>query len=192
MLIWLGIAYGGVVGGVVGGDKVYWQFTGTSQIVARSIQLVIQLIAFLFVVAGLSTRNPTTVGSEGALENPDVVQGMLRVTRHPFLWGVAIWAAGHLMVNGDLAGLLLFGTMFVLAIFGTVSIDAKRARALGEQWKAFAAKTSNVPFAAILSGRQTLNIGEIGVARLGSALLLWAVILGAHPHIFGTVAVPQG
>ena len=188
LLVWLGIAYGGVWHDV--GDKSYWQFTGTNEIIARSIQLVLQLIALMFVVTGLSTRNPTTVGSEGALENPEVVQGVLRVTRHPFLWGVAIWAAGHIMVNGDLAGLILFGTMFVLALFGTVSIDAKRERALGQQWKAFAAKTSNVPFGAILSGRQKLNIGEIGFARLGSALLLWAVVLGAHPHVFGTVALP--
>ena len=80
---------------------------------------------------------------------------MLRITRHPFLWGVALWAAGHLMVNGDLASLILFGSLLVLAVFGTGSIDAKRRRALGEKWDAFAAKTSAVPFAAIAAGRQS-------------------------------------
>ena len=159
LLIWLAIAYGGVWREP--SDKIYW----ASSAITRTIQLIVQLIALVFVVPGLTTRNPTSVGSEGALESPDVVRGMLRVTRHPFLWGVAIWAAGHILVNGDLAGLILFGTMFGLALFGTVSIDAKRERALGDAWKAFAAKTSNVPFAAIMAGRQTLNIGEIGWAR---------------------------
>jgi hypothetical protein len=28
------------------------------------------------------------VAQEGALDRPDVVKGMLRITRHPFLWGV--------------------------------------------------------------------------------------------------------
>jgi uncharacterized membrane protein len=90
------------------------------------------------------------VRQEGALERPDVVKGMLRITRHPFLWGVAIWASGHLSVNGDRASIVLFGSMLLLALFGTASIDAKRKRALGATWDAFAAQTSNVPFAAIL------------------------------------------
>jgi uncharacterized membrane protein len=184
LLIWLAIAYGGVWHDTP--DKIYWSSTP----ITRSIQLVIQLIAFLFVVPGLTTRNPTTLGQEGALESPDVVQGMLRITRHPFLWGVAIWAGGHIMVNGDVAGLILFGTMLVLALFGTVSIDAKRERALGDRWKNFAAKTSNIPFAAILGGRQTLSVAEIGWLRLVAALVIWAVVLGAHPHVFGTVALP--
>jgi len=184
LLVWLGIAYGGVWHGP--SDKAYWHATTAT----KWIQLIVQLIAFLFVVPGLTTRNPTAVAQEGALDSPEVVRGILRVTRHPFLWGVAIWAAGHLMVNGDIAGIVLFGTMLVLALFGTLSIDAKRERASRERWNAFAAKTSNIPFAAIAAGRQSLNVGEIGWARLVGALAVWAVILGAHPHVFGVSALP--
>jgi uncharacterized membrane protein len=184
LLIWLAIAYGGVWREPA--DKIYW--VGTS--VTRTIQLFMQAIALLFVVPGLTTRNPTMVGQEGALEGPETAQGMLRITRHPFLWGVAIWAAGHLLVDGRMSGIILFGTMLVLALIGTVSIDAKRRRALGDKWTAFAAKTSNIPFAAIVGGRQKLNIGEIGWARLVGSLIVWAIILGAHPHIFGVTALP--
>ena len=184
LLAWLAIAYGGFWHGP--DDKAYWGATTAT----KWIQLFVQLVALLFVVAGLSTRNPTAVRQEGALDSPDVVQGVLRITRHPFLWGVAIWAAGHLLVNGDLAGIVLFGTMLVLALFGTVSIDAKRARAAGERWNAFAAKTSNIPFAAIAGGRQSLNIAEIGWARPAGALVAWAILLGAHPHVFGVSALP--
>lgn len=35
--------------------------------------------------------------------------------RHPQLWGVTIWAFAHLLVRGDLAAVLLFGTMLVWA-----------------------------------------------------------------------------
>ena len=184
LLVWLGIAYANVWSGP--DDKAYWHASAAT----KWIQLFVQLIAFLFVVAGLSTRNPTAVAQEGALGSPDLVRGMLRVTRHPFLWGVAIWAAGHLLVNGDLAGIVLFGTMLALALFGTVSIDAKRERAAGEAWNAFAAKTSNIPFAAIAAGRQSLNIGEIGWVRPAAALVAWAIVLGAHPHAFGVSALP--
>jgi Predicted membrane protein len=38
-----------------------------------------------------------------------------RNVRHPQLWGVRFWALAHLMVNGDLASLVLFGGLFVWA-----------------------------------------------------------------------------
>ena len=153
-------------------------------------QLGLMLLSLLLIVPGLTTPNPTSVRQEGALEKPDVVNGMLRITRHPFLWGVAIWAAGHLLVNGDLASFVLFGSMLVLAVFGTVSIDAKRKRVLGATWDAFAAQTSNVPFAAIVAGRQKLSIGEIGWWRLLLAVVIWAALIAVHQLAFGVSALP--
>jgi uncharacterized membrane protein len=181
-LVWLGIAYGHAKG--VG--ATYWDL-GRG---ARDAQLIIQLIAFLLIVPGLFTRNPTSVRQEGALERADVVSGMLRITRHPFLWGVAIWAVGHLLVNGDAPSLLLFGSLLVLAVFGTFSIDAKRKRALGAAWDGFAAQTSNVPFGAILSGRQKLSLAEVGWWRILLAIVIWAAALFAHPYLFGVNSLP--
>ena len=148
-LAWLGFAFAGARGAA--GNVVFW----TATPLTISIQDAIQIIAVVFIVIGLTTRNPTAVGGEAALDSLTVIQGMLRVTRHPFLWGVAIWATGHLLVNGDAASLILFGSLLVLALLGTRSIDAKRKRMLGGRWTAFAAQTSNPPFAAILAGRQS-------------------------------------
>jgi uncharacterized membrane protein len=50
-----------------------------------------------------------------------------------YFWGVALWALVHLVVNGDLASLILFGSLLVIALGGTVSIDAKRRRKFGER-----------------------------------------------------------
>jgi uncharacterized membrane protein len=179
LLVWLGIGYAHARGSAA--DTAYWTATPAT----KDIQLAIQLLATLFVVPGLTTPNPTSVGQEKALEKPDLVRGVLRITRHPFLWGVAIWAAGHLLVNGDVASLILFGSLLALALFGPASIDAKRKRALGERWNAFAATTSNVPFSAILAHRQSLKIGEIGWWRLGLALAAWAALIFVHPYAFG-------
>jgi uncharacterized membrane protein len=183
VLTWMGFAYAGARRGA---DPVYWAATPTTE----WIQLAVTFLAFMLAVPGLLTPNPTSVRQEAALERPDAVKGMLRVTRHPFLWGVALWAAGHLMVNGDLASLILFGSLLLLAAFGPASIDAKRRRALGATWNAFAAQTSAVPFAAIAQGRQTLALGEIGWWRLGAAVVLWAALLWAHPLIFGVSPLP--
>ena len=184
VLVWLGIAYAHARSDPM--EYAYWSVTP----VTRWIQLAVTLLAFLLAVPGLLTPNPTSVRQEGALEKPDAVKGMLRVTRHPFLWGVALWAAGHLLVNGDRASILLFGTLLVLAIAGTYSIDAKRRRKLGDTWIAFAAKTSAIPFAAIVQGRQTLKLGEIVWWKLALAVVLWAAIAVAHPYLFGARALP--
>jgi len=180
-LVWLGFAFADARG-----QAPYWDLTPLT----RQIQMGVQLLAVLLIVPGLTTPNPTSVRQEGALDRADVVKGMLRITRHPFLWGVAIWAAGHLLVNGDPASLVLFGTMLLLALFGTASIDAKRQRALGPKWDAFAAQTSNVPFAAIAAGRQKLSLGEIGWWRILLAVAIWALFAWAHPYMFGVRALP--
>ncbi|MFN3522650.1 MAG: NnrU family protein [Phenylobacterium sp.] len=182
-LVWLIFAFGQARAEPA--NLAYWTVTPAT----RHVQIGLQLIALLLILPGLTTPNPTSVRQEGALQNPSVVRGMLRITRHPFLWGVAIWAAGHLLVNGERASLVLFGSMLVLAILGTTSIDAKRQRKLGAEWEAFAAQTSNIPFAAIVSGRQKLQVAEIGWWRLLLALVVWLVLLVAHPYAFGVPAM---
>lgn len=36
--------------------------------------------------------------------------------RHPMLWGTVVWAAAHLLVNGDSASIVLFGGMALWAL----------------------------------------------------------------------------
>lgn len=183
-LAWLGLAF--AQARQTPSDAIYWAITPAT----RQVQIAVQLLAMLLIVPGLATPNPTSVRQEGALDKPDAVRGMLRITRHPFLWGVAIWAAGHLLVNGDAASLILFGSMLVLALFGAATIDAKRRAALGAKWAAFAAQTSATPFLAIFQGRQSLRLGEIGWWRILLGVGVWALLAWAHPWLFGVRALP--
>jgi len=48
---------------------------------------------------------------------------LVGVIRHPMLWGAVIWAIAHLMVNGDLASVVLFGGILVWAILEMVLIN---------------------------------------------------------------------
>ena len=43
--------------------------------------------------------------------------------RHPMLWGTVIWAVAHLLVNGDLAAVVLFGGIGVWALIAMVVIN---------------------------------------------------------------------
>ncbi len=44
--------------------------------------------------------------------------------RHPMLWGVVIWAVAHLLVNGDLASVILFGGLGLWALIQMAVINA--------------------------------------------------------------------
>jgi uncharacterized membrane protein len=95
-----------------------------------------------------------------------------------------------MLVIPSVAAWGFFGTLLVLALTGTLSIDAKRHRAFGDDWNAFATATSNVPFQAIVTGRQRLKLGEIGWWRPVAAVTLYALLILAHPYLFGVSAVP--
>jgi uncharacterized membrane protein len=152
----------------------------------RPAAYVLVFIAFLFAVIGLATASPTRVGMESKLsQGPEIAKGIVRITRHPFLWGVALWAVVHLIVNGDLASFILFGSLLALALGGTISIDAKRRRAFGDQWAQFASATSNAPFAAITTGRNSLGpaLPEIGLWRPLAAIVVYAVAFYLHGRL---------
>jgi uncharacterized membrane protein len=151
----------------------------------RYAPLVIMPIALILIVCGLSMRNPTMVGQERLLESPEAARGILRVTRHPLMWGVALWAASHVLARGDVAAALLFGTFLVLALGGTALSDCRKARALGERWRRFAAVTSHVPFVAVAAGRNRFAPSEIGWIRPTLGIALYAALVLLHPVIFG-------
>jgi uncharacterized membrane protein len=154
----------------------------------RPLALMLVFVAFLFVVIGLATPSPTRVGMESRLSRgTELARGVVRITRHPFLWGVALWAFVHLVANGDLASMIFFGSLLVLALGGTAAIDAKRRRSFGDDWQRFAEATSNLPFAAIASGRNRLGpaLREIGFLRPAIAIAAYAAFLVFHGRLFG-------
>lgn len=179
-LVWLVIAFG---------NAPYVETWG-HPIALKPIALVTMIPALALFVIGVSTPSPTAVGGQRLLTDGDAARGILRITRHPFLWGVALWALTHLVINGDLAGLIFFGGLLVICVAGPFSIDAKRRRLAGPGWLAFAAKSSNFPFIAIIEGRNRLALGEIKSWQWLAVLVAYALILGGHVHVFGLSPFP--
>lgn len=145
----------------------------------------VMLLALLFAVIGVTTKNPTSVQQEGLLRQGDPVTGIVRVTRHPFLVGVALWAGAHLLANGDVASVIFFGTFLLVALIGMPNIDRKRAQSDPDGWAVFAARTSRTPFLAIIQGRNSFRLGEIGWWRMALAAAVYATVLVAHGWLFG-------
>lgn len=148
---------------------------------------LIMPVAMILLLGGFMVRNPTVVGMEGSLRDgpqDEPARGVTRITRHPFQWAVVLWAFSHLLANGDRVSVVFFATFMVLGLAGGVLIDRKKAARLGDDWQPYAAVTSNVPFAAILGGRNRLAWRElimpVAVGAAGYVLVFWA-----HPWIAG-------
>jgi uncharacterized membrane protein len=45
--------------------------------------------------------------------------------KHPMLAGVKLWAFGHLLANGDLGGIILFGSFLAWAVFDRISLKRR-------------------------------------------------------------------
>jgi len=156
----------------------------------RYLALSVMAPAVLLVVCGYTQGNPTAV----VLDRFAGVapHGITRVSRHPVMWGVGLWAIAHLLANGEASALILFVAIGVLAFAGAALIDRRRAATGGEAWRALAAKTSNLPFAALVQGRAGAGLGqtlaEIGAWRLALGCALYAALFLAHPWLAGTPA----
>jgi uncharacterized membrane protein len=184
-IIWLSLSYNAAS---AEGSAVWWDF-GPG---VKHVGPLVMLLAFFLGVSGLLTPSPTAAGMESRAADPNTVQGVLRITRHPFLWSVALWSAFHLAANGDAVSVVFFGTFLVLAVAGAYSIDAKRARKMGADWQGFAARTSNVPFAAILSGRATFQLRELVTYRAVVAVAAYVAVLFLHAWAFSASPFPGG
>ena len=147
--------------------------------------LFVMPFSLILVAAGYMTRNPGAVMQQEALKRPEPARGILRITRHPLMWGIILWAAVHILARGDLASLVFFGGFLLLAALGTILLDLRKAATLGEDWRRFADATSNIPFVAIAARRNRFDLREIGWKRIGVGLVLYVVLLLAHPYLFG-------
>lgn len=142
-------------------------------------------VAAVLLVAGVTTRNPTAVGGETVLDDPNAVRGILTITRHPFLNATGLWALAHLAANGDLASTLLFAGIALLSYAGMATLDAKTRRRIAAAWGPLAMTTSRIPFLAALQHRVRVDWRGIGPWRVGLGLLLWAALYGLHPLYAG-------
>ncbi len=136
---------------------IVWGFAGargsaaalwTPPIWARHMALLLMLFSLILIGAYLFKKSRIAVA-----------------VHHPMVWGVAIWAAAHLMANGSTADLLLFGAFLVWAAADLVSSYGRDAR------------TSAV-YPAPARG------ATIGAVALGAVLWI-ALLAGLHVWLFG-------
>jgi uncharacterized membrane protein len=92
--------------------------------------------------------------------------------RHPMLVAIKIWAFAHLIANGDLGALLLFGSFLAFAVYDRISV--KKRGALGP----------------LGSAQPTSALNDVVVLVLGIALYA-ALLFGGHTWLIGVSPLSQ-
>lgn len=148
-------------------------------------------VVCLLLVFGLTSPNPLSLGA-GAGGFDAARPGIAGITRHPVLWAALLWALAHIVPNGDLAHVVVFGLFALLAFGGMLILDRRARRRLGAgEWQALAAATSLVPFAALLRRRAPFRPRWVDLLRLAGAAALYATLLHGHEMVIGVSPFPM-
>jgi len=99
------LGYAKVQGGPVGENPVLW----SPPYWLRHITMLLLIPAMILLVA---TYVPSRIRT---------------AARHPMLAAIKLWALGHLLVNGDLASILLFGSFLAYAVYDRISVKHRQA-----------------------------------------------------------------
>jgi uncharacterized membrane protein len=154
-----------------------WQVQGIPGI--QPFVWVLSAISFLFLYP--ATFNLLEIA---AIQKPEVhlfETGIIRITRHPQMVGQVIWCIAHTLWIGTTFTLLTSVGLILHHLFAVWHGDRRLLARYGEAFEKAKARTSVIPFLAILQGRQSLKLEEfVRPAYLGIisfVLLLW----WAHP-----------
>jgi uncharacterized membrane protein len=144
-----------------GNDEVSWTLA--------SVLTVVALVLFLGSLRGNPALPGVVIHPEGAQPEP---VGVFRVTRHPMMWGFALWGLAHVIVAPTARTLVLGLAIATLALVGAHLQDRKKQTLIGKAWAAWEAKTSYWPRWSALPGA--------GLALWALSIVLWLAITWAH------------
>jgi uncharacterized membrane protein len=150
---------------VIGREPPLWD-AGEAGWIAGTVLMWLGSIFFV----GSFLKNPAFPGAPGPVGRPT---GIFRITRHPMMWGFAIWAAVHLMILGQPKSLVFDGAIILLALAGAFGQDAKKARAMGDAWHEWTAQTAFVPF--------TRGLAYPGTIALVGGTIFFLLATWVHP-----------
>jgi uncharacterized membrane protein len=158
----------------------------------RWVPNVAMPIVCLLIAFGTATPNPLSFGGRHNERFDPVRPGVVGVTRHPLLWALVLWAMAHMVPNGDLAHVLLFGGFAGFALLGMVMLDRRRRGAMGApEWRRLTRRAPLVPGATLRHAALPAPRGPL-LPRLAIALAIWLALIGAHPLVIHAEPLPFG
>ncbi len=148
-------------------------------------------VAVILTCCGIGMVQPFTLGGRrGAEFDPDR-PGFAAVSRHPLFVALALWAASHLLPNGDLAHAILFGSFLAMTLAAIPAFDAKARRSLPrDAAAAYFASTSVLSLAPLASPPWLRANGRRLAFRAIIGLALWLALAHLHAGVIGASPFP--
>lgn len=159
----------------------YW--VGPSWFYDWAAPLLMLLASILLV--GANIGNPAMPNPNAAASIVRSATGVFAITRHPMNWAFIIWALTHIVLSGGPANLVIAGGILILTFFGSLLQDRKKQSLMGDAWRGWEARTSFIPFAAILDGRIPPKAVWPGVIPLFGGFILWLAATYFHTILVG-------
>lgn len=147
------------------------------------VPLTVMGLVCLILALSIGRPNPFSFGGARNEQFDPARPGIVRWSRHPMLAALALWAAAHVVPNGDLAHVILFGTFAGFALLGGRLIDRRKRREMGAEWNRLQMLVANAP---LLSWRWSQGV----LVRLAAGSVVYATLLWAHPVLFGVSPLP--
>jgi uncharacterized membrane protein len=131
--------------------------------------LLMWLGAILFV--GSFMGNPALPGARGPRGEPP--RGVFAITRHPMMWGFALWGIVHLALVAMPKAMFLDGSIIILALAGASAQDRKKEKLIGDRWHEWTAQTTFWPFAR--------GVKSPGAFAFVVGTVVWLAATWLHP-----------
>lgn len=147
------------------------------------VPLVVMGPVCLILALSIARPNPFSFGGARNDRFDPSQPGIVRWTRHPLLLALALWAAAHVVPNGDPSHVILFGAFAAFALFGGRLIDRRKRGDMGAEWRRLRVAVAGAPrFSWLVAGG--------ALARLVAGVVLYAAFLWVHPILFGVSPLP--
>lgn len=155
--------------------------------VGWGIASAVMLLASVL-LAGSFVGNPALPApnaSSAAARNP---LGVMAITRHPMMWGIALWALVHAALWPTPENRILTTAVLLLALIGSLGQDAKKARLMGDSWRGWMRRTAFIPFAGQFSGRVAWAAAWPGWGAILGGTIIWLAATWAHAPLGARMA----
>jgi uncharacterized membrane protein len=142
------------------------------------VPVVVMLPVCLILALGIGVPNPFSFGGRHNNRFDPEHPGIVGLIRHPILVAAFLWSAAHVVPNGDLAHVILFGTFAVFSLAGMKLVDRRKQREMGNTWNCLVADMKRSSRVAPVNWQPIL-------IRATAGLVLYIVLAVTHPLFAG-------
>lgn len=145
--------------------------------VSWAVASVLTLLAMVLLTGSLIGNPALPAPGAEKLAASREAHGVFAVTRHPMMWGFALWAIAHIIAAPTARTLVVASAVLVLALLGAHLQDRKKLALLGEAWTAWQSKTSYWPSWSALP--------KAGLVPWFGGIAIWLAASWAHSPLGG-------